>query len=150
MNKKVKRHILNFVFVFFQFAGILYLLFTGPVFAHQLPLLIIELVAIVYVIWAIVSMKLNNINVLPDLKKEAKLVKSGPYRLIRHPMYLATIIVFTTLLISKFSYFRLAAYLVIWIDLILKLNYEENLLKQAFEEYKDYQKNTYRLIPFIY
>ena len=147
---KLKKNLLNFIFVFFQFGGIFYILFTGPIFPPQLPLLIIELLGIAYVIWAVISMKLGNINVLPELKKKAKLVKSGPYRLIRHPMYLATIIVFTVLLISKFSYFRLIAYIVICIDLVLKLNYEEKLLKQAFEGYEAYQKNTFRLIPYVY
>ncbi len=150
MSEKYKKYILNFAFVFFQFGGILYLLFTGPVFAPELPLLTIEILGILLAFWAVLSMKLNNINVLPDLKKEARLVTSGSYSLIRHPMYLATVIVFTALLISKFSYFRLIAYLLLWIDLLFKLNYEEKLLKSAFNEYSDYQKNTFRIIPFIY
>ena len=150
MNEKIKKAILNFTFVFFQFGGILYLLFTGPIFAPELVLLILEMIGIILAFWAALVMKLDNINIVPELKNEVRLVKSGPYSLIRHPMYLATVIVFTALLISAFSYFRLIAYLVIWIDLLLKLHYEEKLLKQAFEEYSDYQKKTFRIIPFVY
>ena len=150
MSEKYKKYILNFAFIFFQFGGIFYLLFTGPVFAPEPLLLIVEVLGILLAFWAVISMKLNNINILPDLKKEAKLVKSGPYSLIRHPMYLATVVVFTALLISEFSYFRLVAYLVLWIDLLFKLNYEEKLLQSAFNEYTDYQKNTHRILPFIY
>ncbi len=150
MNQKVKKYLLNFSFVFFQFGGILFMLFTGPVFTSEPILLAVEIMGIVLAIWAVLVMKLGNINIVPELKHKARLVKSGPYAFIRHPMYLATIIVFTALLISKYSIFRLIAYLIIWTDLVLKLNYEEKVLNKAFSEYSEYQKKTYRIIPFIY
>lgn len=150
MNQKVKKYLLNFSFVFFQFGGILFMLFTGPIFTSEPILLGLEALGILLAFWAVLSMKLDNINIVPELKHEARLVKSGPYAFIRHPMYLATVIVFTALLISKYSTFRLMAYLVIWIDLLLKLNYEEKVLTKAFNEYSEYQKKTYRIIPFIY
>lgn len=42
------------------------------------------------------------------------------------------------------------AFVVLLVDLLLKLRYEETLLIQRFPEYKEYIKNSYRLFPFIY
>lgn len=97
------------------------MLFTGPIFAPEPVLLAVEVIGIVIAFWAALAMKFDNINIVPELKHKARLVKSGPYAFIRHPMYLATVIVFTALLISKYSEPRLFAYLIIWADLLLKL-----------------------------
>ena len=41
-------------------------------------------------------------------------------------------------------------WLALLMDLLLKLNYEENLLVEKLEGYDSYAKNSFRLIPFLY
>lgn len=142
--------LLKFVFVFFQFGGMSVLLLTGPTFPGNLILLALELLGIFIGSWAILSMRLDNLRILPDLKDGAIFVKSGPYRLIRHPMYLSIITAFLPLVINYYTILRLVVYIVICLDLVLKLNYEEKILLAHFNDYQAYKRSTYRLIPYIY
>ena len=41
-------------------------------------------------------------------------------------------------------------WLVLLADLLLKLNYEEGLLAVRLTGYREYQRQSYRLIPFVY
>ncbi len=150
INSDIKKHIYKNVLVFLQFGGLLAIVLTGSFFARNKILLIVEILGILLAVWALVSMKFNNLNIYPDIKQNAKLVKAGPYKLIRHPMYTSIILSVLPLVIDQCSVLRLVIYLVIVADLVIKLNYEENMLKSHFEGYNDYCKNTYRIIPYLY
>ncbi|RLD74752.1 MAG: hypothetical protein DRJ10_16545 [Bacteroidetes bacterium] len=138
------------LFVFIQFVGLAFIFITGPVFSKNPGFLAVEIIGILLGLCAIIAMKLDNLRIYPDLKKDAKLVVSGPYKFIRHPMYLAIILTIIPLTIDYYNQYRFFVSLIIIIDLLFKLNYEEKLLLNNFTEYKNYTKTTYRLIPFIY
>jgi protein-S-isoprenylcysteine O-methyltransferase Ste14 len=123
---------------------------TGPLFPGNKLLLAVELLGLALGIWAVVTMGIGNFNVTPDPLKSSRLVTQGPYRFIRHPMYLALLLVTLPLVATKFSLLRLAIWLVLLIDLVVKLNYEEGMLTARIEGYRDYKQQSYRLIPFIY
>jgi len=150
MQNKFFTTLLNFIFVFVQFGGIAFILLTGPIVSSNIWLFIIQLTGLFIGIWAILAMKLDNVRILPDLKPEACFVNNGPYKLIRHPMYLGILLCVIPLTISKYSNLRLIINILIFIDLIFKSFYEERLLKKRFENYTSYSKKTYRIIPFIF
>jgi protein-S-isoprenylcysteine O-methyltransferase Ste14 len=133
-----------------QFICIILILSSGRIFAHCYLLLPIEIFGIALIIWAVASMGMRNLHATPQVKEEARLVTQGPYRFIRHPMYLALLMVVWPLIIDQFSLLHLAAGLVLTIDLIIKMLYEESLLKKHFAGYEAYMENTSRLIPFIF
>jgi len=123
---------------------------TGPIFPNNKLLLAVELLGLALGIWAVFTIGIGNFNVTPDPLKSSHLVTRGPYRFIRHPMYLALLLVTLPLVATKFSVLRLAIWLVLFIDLVIKLNYEESILTSRLEGYRDYKQQSYRLIPFIY
>lgn len=92
----------------------------------------------------------RNLSPLPHPKTGASLVKSGPYRLVRHPIYTGLILaavgwaLFTNTLLT----FGYALALVALFD--VKSRREERQLQKQFSEYAAYQGRTKRLIPFIY
>ena len=122
---------------------------TGPVFASRAVYLGLELLGVALGLWALVTMTIRNLTILPDIRAGSRLVTHGPYRYIRHPMYSALGLVTLALLFDAFSLERLIIWVILVGDLWVKLNYEEQLLLRHFGEYKDYHQHTKRLIPFI-
>jgi len=140
----------SFTFVIIQFACLGLIAITGPIFPGNKLLLTVELLGLALGIWAVFVMGIGNFNVTPDPLKSSRLVTRGPYRFIRHPMYLALLLVTLPLVATEFSVLRLAIWLALFIDLVVKLNYEEGILMTRLEGYRDYRQRSYRLIPFIY
>ena len=118
--------------------------------ASHFLLLLLQIVGLAIGIWAFIAMGIGNMNISPLVKQGAVLVTRGPYRLIRHPMYLAVLLVVWPLIIDSFSFLRIAAGLILTIDLVIKMLFEEGLLKKQFAEYGAYIKTTKRLIPIIF
>jgi protein-S-isoprenylcysteine O-methyltransferase Ste14 len=78
------------------------------------------------------------------------LVRSGPYRWLRHPLYVCEeIAVFGTLLQfpSPITALIFAAHIGMQVCRII---YEEKLLRESFPEYREYSASTWRLIPFVW
>jgi protein-S-isoprenylcysteine O-methyltransferase Ste14 len=133
-----------------QFAAILLIVGSGRIFAKNVFLLVSEMSGIALGIWAILVMRLPNLNVTPLVKRNASLVTKGPYARIRHPMYLAVLLTIWPLIIDHCTPFRLLAGLILSVDLVIKIFFEERLLKKNLAGYEDYMRNTDRLIPFVF
>jgi len=138
------------VFVVIQFICLGLIGVTGSLIPSNRVLLLIEVLGIGLGIWAILTMRIGNFNITPEPFQWSKLVTSGPYRYIRHPMYLALLMTTLPLLINDFDLIRLTIWLALLIDLVLKLNYEEKLLIYKLAGYDHYVQKSARLIPFIY
>jgi protein-S-isoprenylcysteine O-methyltransferase Ste14 len=87
-----------------------------------------------------------------EISKEQKIIKTGPYKIVRHPMYTGGLIfiLFTPLALG--SYWALIPFSIITVlPLILRIINEEKLLTANLPEYSEYCKKTkYRLIPFVW
>jgi protein-S-isoprenylcysteine O-methyltransferase Ste14 len=128
--------------------GILFL--SGPLFADPIYLLIPEMAGLVLGIWAVLAMGWGNLNIAPDPLEWSKMVDLGPYRFIRHPMYLALLVLSLPVVLDSFSLLRLGVWLILLGTLIYKMGYEENMLLAKFPGYGEYRQRTSRLIPGLY
>jgi len=95
-------------------------------------------------------MQKSKLRILPEPSANATLVTRGPYRFIRHPMYTAILLGSTGLLIHYFTWMRLSMAIALAIVLLIKLTWEEKMLLQKFDAYRDYMKHTKRILPFIF
>ncbi len=145
-----KDRLYAYTLVSIQFICIGLILVSGGPFARSLPLLVIEIAAVLLGVWAIIVMGWRNVNVSPLIRRDARLVTTGPYAVIRHPMYSAVLLTLWALIIDRHSLFRLTVGLILTVDLLVKIRYEERLLKNHFPEYAAYMKTTERLIPFVF
>lgn len=65
-------------------------------------------------------------------------------------MYTAVLLLLLGLLINNYSYIGLIVFLVVFVDLIVKMNVEEKILLAHYDEYKAYMLRTKRIVPFLY
>lgn len=144
------KYLKSIIFVLIQFTCLAVIGVTGPLLPTNPVLMGIEFFGIGLGIWAIVSLRIGHFNITPDPFKWSRLVTTGPYRYIRHPMYLSLLLVTLPLLINDFDSFRLVIWLILLIDLLLKLNYEEKLLSNMLAGYDQYRQRSARLIPYVY
>ena len=86
-----------------------------------------------------------------EVEKEQKVISTGPYSIVRHPMYLGMIIMFLFTPLALGSWWALAIFALVPLIMILRILNEESVLLKNLPGYKDYcQKTTYRLIPFVW
>ena len=139
-----------FLLFFIQYLSLVLLIVTGPVLPGSLTLIIFYIAGWILGIWSILAMGIGNINAGPDPLPEGKLIRRGPYALIRHPMYAAILLVFTPLLLDQFTVPRLLIMMVLIINLLLKIRYEEQQMNMSYcKKYREYSAGTWQLIPYV-
>jgi protein-S-isoprenylcysteine O-methyltransferase Ste14 len=141
---------IHYLLVAIQFIGIFYFIFMGSLFPENIYVLIIEIIAMMIGVWAVLAMKLHTLTVLPSVKQGGQLCTTGPYRVIRHPMYTAVLLLLLGLLLNNYSHTGLVVFFIVLVDLIVKMNVEEKILIAHYTEYKNYMTKTKRIIPFLY
>lgn len=87
-----------------------------------------------------------------QVRAEDRIVSSGPFRILRHPLYTGLL-----LIVLGFSLYMnsIAGFLIVWVVflpfLLRRIRLEEEMLKQGFgKEYESWMKTRYRLLPYIY
>ena len=136
--------------VLLQLSLIAALLATGPWLARAPVWLVLQCAGIALGAWAVASLPLRQLRVTPEPAPAAELVTRGPFRLIRHPMYLAVLMAAAALAADAFSWPRLGIWLALAVVLHAKLAREEALLAAAFPAYADYRRRTWRLLPGLW
>jgi len=86
------------------------------------------------------------------IQAQHRIVKKGLYKFIRHPAYLGTIVSFLGLGLALSNWLSILLLLIpITIAFIKRIEIEEKALSQIFaDEYFDYRRTTWRLIPWLY
>jgi protein-S-isoprenylcysteine O-methyltransferase Ste14 len=80
-----------------------------------------------------------------------KVVDTGMYGIIRHPMYAVTIILFLMIPLILGSIVSFIIFLIYPFLMIKRINNEEKVLEKDLKGYKEYQKRVkYKLIPFVW
>ena len=86
-----------------------------------------------------------------SLMAEARrLVTTGPYRLVRHPLYLFEAVASLGVLLQFLSLYTVIIFIGFGLIQFQRMKNEEAVLEMAFPEYQDYKSKTARLIPGIY
>ncbi len=140
------------VLVLLQFAGIGLCCYAA---AQSLPpahpaFILIASAGIFLGLYTLGFNKLGNFNIAPNLKTNAQLITTGPYRLIRHPMYLSVILFLLGLSLQAGDLLAWAGFIISASAMIQKSLIEEKLLLTRFPEYREYRAKTKRILPFIF
>jgi len=86
-----------------------------------------------------------------EVEKNQKVISTGLYGFVRHPMYIGVIIMFVPTPIALGSYWGLIPMSTILVALVFRITNEEKVLSKDLPGYKDYcQKTRYRMIPYVW
>lgn len=99
--------------------------------------------------WAVSANRIGNFNVHPAPRAGGRLVREGPYRWIRHPMYSALLLagVGVAFAAGSGSWLLVAALAVV---LGAKARIEEAGMLQAHPDYAAYRERTTRFVPWLW
>jgi len=86
-----------------------------------------------------------------EIQKGQKVIDTGLYSVVRHPMYLSALILFGISPLALGSFYALIPMLFIPFLLVIRILNEEKVLKNNLNGYEEYMKKIkYRVIPFIW
>jgi protein-S-isoprenylcysteine O-methyltransferase Ste14 len=77
-------------------------------------------------------------------------VTTGPYHLIRHPIYASICLFIWASALGHASLRSMAFACLVTVGVALRIVTEEKLVTMQYPEYRDYAKRTKRLIPFVF
>lgn len=86
-----------------------------------------------------------------EVQENQKVVDTGLYGIVRHPMYSATILLFLVMPLVLGSWVSFLVMLIYPVIIVFRIRNEEKVLEQGLEGYYEYkQRVKYRLIPFVW
>lgn len=104
-----------------------------------------------YIMWGIVLKQNTYLSRTIKVTENQKVIDSGLYGIVRHPMYTATIILFLSMPLVLGSIIAFFVFLMYPVLIVIRITYEEKFLEKELDGYIEYKKKVkYRLIPFIW
>ena len=139
------------ILVFIQFLSIfLMILPLGGEVQNLYSGLVIIIAGIIVGLFALKAHTPGNFNIRPDIKENCTLVSHSIYKYIRHPMYASVLLSMFGVLILYANIYVSVIYLLLLVNMLTKMFYEESLWHYKDDAYKEYTQHTYRLIPYIF
>ena len=104
-----------------------------------------------YILLAFVLRQNEYLSRTIEVQENQKVVDTGLYGVVRHPMYMATIIMFLSMPIILGSLVSFIIFLAYPIVIAIRIKNEEHVLSEQLDGYAEYkQKVKYKVIPFIW
>ncbi len=121
----------------------------------QVPLEVVIAATLVfvlsYIMFIVVMVQNSYASRVIEIQKGQKLIDTGLYSLVRHPMYLAATIMYFASMLVLGSYYALIPMIFFPVLLAYRIIHEEELLVKELPGYREYTKKVkYRLIPFVW
>lgn len=104
-----------------------------------------------YVMYAEVLRENTYLSRTVEVQENQKVIDTGLYGVVRHPMYSATIILFLSMPLVLGSIISFVIFLAYPVIIAMRIKNEEKVLEEGLQGYSEYkQKVKYRLIPFVW
>lgn len=104
-----------------------------------------------YIMYAVVLKQNAFLARTIKVDKDQKLITTGLYSIVRHPMYTATIFLFLSMPLVLNSLISFIIFLIYPFVIVARINNEEEVLEKELKGYKEYRRKVrYKLIPFIW
>src|SRR5579863_2538361 len=143
MSRVITRYALLFVT-----SAIVLLAVTGDLFSSSAAVIAAQILSVGIMIWARRSFPTKTFRVDATPSAET-VIRRGPYRLIRHPMYAAALLFIWAAILSHLSKWTVGIGAVVTIIAALRVVFEERFLRDRYPEYAAYARVTKAVVPYV-
>ena len=158
LNAKEKENEQKWVLLF---SGLMFLsgfILAGLNYRYQwieLPNIVVIISSILfiiaYILYAEVLRENTYLSRTIEVQKNQKVIDTGLYGIVRHPMYAATVLLFLTMPLVLGSIISFFVFLIYPIIIAKRIKNEEEVLEKELGGYEEYKKKVkYKLIPFVW
>jgi len=106
---------------------------------------------IAYILYAEVLRENTYLSRTIEVQENQKVIDTGLYGIVRHPMYAVTILLFLTMPLILGSIISFVIFLIYPIIIGKRIKNEEKVLEKDLKGYAEYKKKVkYKLIPFVW
>lgn len=145
----MKLRILSIVGAVLMVVTIVTLLFLQSLLANSAVTIALQIAGIVLMVWARMTFGLRSFHLAAN-PTDGGLVTTGPYRFIRHPVYVAVLLFITGAVIANLSVPSIMLGIVMLVGVALRIYSEEKLLAVNYPDFMGYVAKSKRVIPFIF
>ena len=104
-----------------------------------------------YLLYAEVLRENSYLSRTVEVQENQKVIDTGLYGVVRHPMYLSTLLLFFSMPLVLGSLWSLCVMLLYIPIIVLRIKNEEKVLEENLEGYAEYKKKVkYRIVPYIW
>ena len=147
-RKELMSTIITRYALLFVIGALVLLAATHSLFSSSIVVIALQVLAISIAIWARRSFPAKTFRV--DAAPSAEtIIRRGPYRLIRHPMYFAALLFIWAAVLSHLSNWTMAIGVVVTIIAGLRVIFEERFLRDRYPEYAAYAQVTKAIVPYL-
>jgi len=125
--------------------AMIYLLRIHGLFGHSPIAIALQVVAALLMLWARLTFGRRSFHAGAN-PTAGGLVTSGPYRYLRHPIYVAILLFALTGVFSNLTPASAIAGLIIIVTVFVRMLCEEALLRRRYPEYAEYSRSAKRLL----
>jgi len=120
---------------------------VGPIFPAVGTILLA--VGLGFAVWARRHLG-RNWSVQVVVKEDHTLIRTGPYRYVRHPIYTGILLAMLGMAIAIGEWRVLLGFGFMLLSFMIKSRQEERRMRETFSEYVEYQRQTAALIPYVF
>lgn len=128
---------------------LVFLLVRGELLSRSPVVIAGQMAGLALIGWSRVTFRRQQFRFVPE-PGSGSLVRTGPYRLIRHPIYAGALLVVWSSLLGYPSWLHVGIGLIACVPMPFRISVEEEFLQGHYPEYAEYARTTKRVIPFIY
>jgi len=130
-------------------AALAVIVLTKSLLANEPVAIAVQVAAILFFLWARLTMGWRSFHATANPLESARLVTTGPYGLVRHPIYVALWAFAWAGVADHLSMLSAAMGILVAAGLLARMVLEEDFLLSRFPEYAAYAKRTKRIVPFV-
>ena len=106
---------------------------------------------VAYLLYAEVLRENTYLSRTIEVQENQKVIDTGLYGIVRHPMYAATLLLFLSMPIVLGSVYAFVIFLAYPFIIAKRIKHEEKFLEEELDGYRDYKRKVkFRLMPFIW